>query len=104
MKYLPQTIWRQSDRDKAEAMIQCRRYGDIKVVRYRYSNPMIQPEQEGSTQGYPLDSVEVLRDYMHFYQLSHSELVDIEKVAVCSSLRSPKAKCTIESRAKRDHP
>ncbi|GJX99611.1 reverse transcriptase domain-containing protein [Tanacetum coccineum] len=32
-----------------------------KVVRHRYSNPMIQPEPEGSTQGYPLDSVEVLR-------------------------------------------
>ncbi|GJU35288.1 hypothetical protein Tco_1183642 [Tanacetum coccineum] len=27
----------------------------------KYSNPMIQPEPEGSTQGYPLDSVEVLR-------------------------------------------
>ncbi|GJR54326.1 leucine-rich repeat protein kinase family protein [Tanacetum coccineum] len=33
-----------------------------KVVRYRYSNPMIQPEPEGSTQGYPLDSVEVLSE------------------------------------------
>nr|GEV01222.1 hypothetical protein [Tanacetum cinerariifolium] len=32
-----------------------------KVVRYRYSNPMIQPKPEGSTQGYPLVSVEVLR-------------------------------------------
>nr|GEW38524.1 hypothetical protein [Tanacetum cinerariifolium] len=32
-----------------------------KVVRYRYSNPMIQPELEGSTQRYPLVSVEVLR-------------------------------------------
>nr|GEW57340.1 hypothetical protein [Tanacetum cinerariifolium] len=32
-----------------------------KVVRYRYSNPMIQPEPEGSTQRYPLVSVEVLR-------------------------------------------
>ncbi|GKA71785.1 hypothetical protein Tco_0777924 [Tanacetum coccineum] len=32
-----------------------------KVVRNRYSNPMIQPELEGSTQGYPLVSVEVLR-------------------------------------------
>ncbi|GJU05675.1 hypothetical protein Tco_1122105 [Tanacetum coccineum] len=32
-----------------------------KVVRHRYSNPMIHPELEGSTQGYPLDSVEVLR-------------------------------------------
>nr|GEW06381.1 putative reverse transcriptase domain-containing protein [Tanacetum cinerariifolium] len=31
-----------------------------KAVRYRYSNPMIQPEQEGSTQGYLLVSVEVL--------------------------------------------
>ncbi|GJY47323.1 hypothetical protein Tco_0436386 [Tanacetum coccineum] len=30
-------------------------------VGYRYSNPMIQPEPEGSTQGYPLVSVEVLR-------------------------------------------
>ncbi|GJZ24136.1 putative reverse transcriptase domain-containing protein [Tanacetum coccineum] len=32
-----------------------------KAVRHRYSNPMIQPELEGSTQGYPLVSVEVLR-------------------------------------------
>ncbi|GKB19820.1 hypothetical protein Tco_0853743 [Tanacetum coccineum] len=32
-----------------------------KVVRHRYSNPMIQPKPEGSTQGYPLVSVEVLR-------------------------------------------
>ncbi|GJS89051.1 hypothetical protein Tco_0771687 [Tanacetum coccineum] len=30
---------------------------------HRYSNPMIQPELEGSTQGYPLVSVEVLRFY-----------------------------------------
>ncbi|GKA12866.1 hypothetical protein Tco_0692412 [Tanacetum coccineum] len=34
-----------------------------KVVRHRYSNPMIQPQPERSTQGYPLDSVEVLRFY-----------------------------------------
>nr|GEZ61243.1 hypothetical protein [Tanacetum cinerariifolium] len=39
--------------------------------------------------------------FTRFYRLSHSELVDIEKVAVCSSLRSPKSKCTIESKAKR---
>ncbi|GKC40579.1 retrovirus-related pol polyprotein from transposon TNT 1-94 [Tanacetum coccineum] len=50
-----------------------------KVVRYRYSNPMIQPEPEGSTKGYPVDSIEVFRDYKHFYRLYHSELVDIEK-------------------------
>nr|GEY01288.1 hypothetical protein [Tanacetum cinerariifolium] len=31
-----------------------------KAVRYRYSNLMIQPDPEGSTQGYLLDSVEVL--------------------------------------------
>ena len=32
------------------------------VIRWlgRYINPMIQPEPEGSTQGYPLDSVESL--------------------------------------------
>ncbi|GJV90967.1 hypothetical protein Tco_1538780 [Tanacetum coccineum] len=29
-------------------------------MKHRYSNPMIQPESEGSTQGYPLDSIEVL--------------------------------------------
>ncbi|GJR85583.1 retrovirus-related pol polyprotein from transposon TNT 1-94 [Tanacetum coccineum] len=34
-----------------------------KVVRHRYSNPMIQSEPEGSTQGYLLVSVEVLRFY-----------------------------------------
>ncbi|GJT97394.1 hypothetical protein Tco_1092912 [Tanacetum coccineum] len=33
----------------------------LKGVWHRYSNPMIQPEPEGSTQGYPLVSVEVLR-------------------------------------------
>ncbi|GJZ41795.1 hypothetical protein Tco_0588681 [Tanacetum coccineum] len=147
MKYLPKTIWRQSDRDKAGAMIQAidkwlktgrimwslekfvdkmdsmhstlsmyydydahvkgellvmmknsqsvnllifisntliELFNDFgfdcdgiperptmylnlwsyKVVRYRYSNPMIQPEPEGSTQGYPLDSVEVLRSIL----------------------------------------
>ncbi|GJU17584.1 hypothetical protein Tco_1145550 [Tanacetum coccineum] len=32
-----------------------------KAVMHRYSNLMIQPELEGSTQGYPLVSVEVLR-------------------------------------------
>ncbi|GJZ47198.1 hypothetical protein Tco_0601030 [Tanacetum coccineum] len=36
----------------------------------------------------------------HFYRLSHSEIVDIEKVAVRSSLRLPNNKCAlIESRA-----
>ncbi|GKB84678.1 hypothetical protein Tco_0956950 [Tanacetum coccineum] len=35
------------------------------------------------------------------YLLSHSELVGIEKVAVSSSLRVLKPKCTIESKVKR---
>ncbi|GKC03008.1 hypothetical protein Tco_0994618 [Tanacetum coccineum] len=78
MKYLPQTYWKKVDKEKDGAMIQAidkmlknRRImrslekfvGGIhyKVVRHRHSNPMIQPEPEGSTQGYPLDSVEVLR-------------------------------------------
>nr|GFA01598.1 retrovirus-related Pol polyprotein from transposon TNT 1-94 [Tanacetum cinerariifolium] len=40
----------------------------------------------------------------HFYWLSHSEIVDIEKVAVCSSLRVPNNKCAlIKSRAKEIH-
>nr|GEW59623.1 hypothetical protein [Tanacetum cinerariifolium] len=97
MQYLPQTIWRRSDKHRAVAMIQAidkqlktrkimrslekfvggilyEDYDGIpkrptmylnlwsnKAVRHRYSNPMIQPEPEGSTQGYPLVSVEVLR-------------------------------------------
>nr|GEY41622.1 hypothetical protein [Tanacetum cinerariifolium] len=83
IKYLPQTIWRKSDKDRAAAMIQAidkqlktrrimrslerfvggRLYeGDFRMLqRHRYSNPMIQPETKVSTQGYPLVSVEVLR-------------------------------------------
>ncbi|GJW58688.1 hypothetical protein Tco_0105419 [Tanacetum coccineum] len=40
-----------------------------KAVRLRFSDPMIQPEPEGSTQGYPLVSVEVLRfeGYLKMY-------------------------------------
>nr|GEX68702.1 putative reverse transcriptase domain-containing protein [Tanacetum cinerariifolium] len=34
------------------------------TVRHKYSNPMIQPEPEGSTQGYPLVTVEVLRSIL----------------------------------------
>ncbi|GJS29470.1 hypothetical protein Tco_0490090, partial [Tanacetum coccineum] len=37
-----------------------------KVVRHRYSNPMIQPELEGSTQGYPLVRIEVLREHAEY--------------------------------------
>ncbi|GJR88311.1 hypothetical protein Tco_0212322 [Tanacetum coccineum] len=34
---------------------------NVALRMHKYSNPMIQPEPEGSTQGYPLVSVEVLR-------------------------------------------
>nr|GEW74724.1 hypothetical protein [Tanacetum cinerariifolium] len=72
MKYLPQTIRRKSEKERAAAMIHAidkqlktrrimRSLERYKVVRHRYSNPMIQPEPEGSTLGYPLGSVEVLR-------------------------------------------
>ncbi|GKD45552.1 hypothetical protein Tco_1270197 [Tanacetum coccineum] len=75
MEYLPQTFWSQRDKANARAMIQAidkrlktrrimrslERFCSYKAVRLRYSDPMIQPEPEGSTQGYPLVSVEVLR-------------------------------------------
>nr|GEX35077.1 hypothetical protein [Tanacetum cinerariifolium] len=43
-----------------------------KVVRHMYSNLMIQLEPEGSTQGYPLVSVEVLRT-SDLYESTHNE-------------------------------
>ncbi|GJS02802.1 hypothetical protein Tco_0319310 [Tanacetum coccineum] len=46
-----------------------------KAVRLWYSNPMIQPEPEGSTQGYPLVSVEVLRLLVFFTHPSGSSSV-----------------------------
>ncbi|GJZ11069.1 hypothetical protein Tco_0545828 [Tanacetum coccineum] len=72
MKYLPQTVWRNVDNERAGAMIQAidEHLRNRMIMRSLenfiggrlYSNPMIQPEPEGSTQGYPLDSVEVLSD------------------------------------------
>nr|GEY20401.1 hypothetical protein [Tanacetum cinerariifolium] len=44
---------------------------------------------------------EVLDYRVKEFRINRLNPVDIEKVAVCSSLRSPKSKCTIESRAKR---
>nr|GFA67074.1 hypothetical protein [Tanacetum cinerariifolium] len=65
MKYLPTTIWRKSDKERAAVMIQAidKQLKKKRIIRSleRYSNPMIQPEPKGSTQGYPLVSVEVLR-------------------------------------------
>ncbi|GJY79023.1 hypothetical protein Tco_0484824 [Tanacetum coccineum] len=72
MKYLPQTIWRNVDKERAGAMIQAidQQLRNRRIIRslekfiggrpHRYSNLMIQLELEGSTQGYPLVSVEIL--------------------------------------------
>ncbi|GJV73575.1 hypothetical protein Tco_1493570 [Tanacetum coccineum] len=52
------------DRQTTQVEEDNEKYGKIycyKAVRLRYSNLMIQPEPEGSTQGYLLVSVEVLR-------------------------------------------
>ncbi|GKD80355.1 hypothetical protein Tco_1342976 [Tanacetum coccineum] len=46
----------------------------LKGIQMKYSNPMIQPELEGSTQGYPLDSVEVLRP-KKYSELSATEAI-----------------------------
>nr|GEX61036.1 hypothetical protein [Tanacetum cinerariifolium] len=70
------------------------------LSRHGPSDVMYNPSL--ATQGLSSDSCfNSHGDYMHFYRLSHSELVGIEKVTVCSSLRSQKPKCTIKSRAKR---
>nr|GEY34752.1 hypothetical protein [Tanacetum cinerariifolium] len=129
MKYLPLSIWRKSDKDRAASMIQAidKRLKTRMIIRslerfvggrlYEGDSRILQrtilfiPEPEGSTQGYPLVSVEVLSDamynpsqplkvektllqnswrYTHFYRLSHFELVSIEKEVLSSSLRSLK--------------
>nr|GEX46943.1 ribonuclease H-like domain-containing protein [Tanacetum cinerariifolium] len=63
-----------------------------KAVRHRYSNPMIQPKQEGSTLRYPLVSVEVLSDkvlklknfkkeaLLKLFKLSNQERVEVTKL------------------------
>nr|GEY83453.1 hypothetical protein [Tanacetum cinerariifolium] len=58
MKYLPQTIWRKSDKERAAAMIQAI---DKQLKTRRIYEKLGEPEPEGSTQGYPLVIVEVLR-------------------------------------------
>nr|GEV76956.1 hypothetical protein [Tanacetum cinerariifolium] len=181
MKYLPQPIWRKSDKERAAAMIQAidKQLKTRRIMRslerfvggrlYEGDFRILQrtPGPKGSTQGYPLASVEVFRydkrsksknmgivptemelilehtqqgishevskpvntyairktkllsgiedshhvpsdamhnpsqplkvrktlfqnsrRYTHFYRLSHSELVGIEKEALSSSLRS----------------
>ncbi|GKB82573.1 hypothetical protein Tco_0949468 [Tanacetum coccineum] len=45
---------------KGELLVIMKKLSNDKAVRLRFSDPMIQPEPEGSTQGYPLVSVEAL--------------------------------------------
>ncbi|GJZ90622.1 hypothetical protein Tco_0662549 [Tanacetum coccineum] len=75
-------------------------HGDCWSLKKSYHGPMIRLT--------PFLALKILRgfllslltgDSIHFYRLSHSELVDIKKVAVRSNLRLQKPKCTIESRA-----
>ncbi|GKB96567.1 hypothetical protein Tco_0982704 [Tanacetum coccineum] len=81
MKYLPQTNWRQSDRDKAGAMIQIDK--QLKTGRIMRSLEKFvggRPYDVMDPQGLSKDSCFISHgDYTHFYQLSHSELVDIKK-------------------------
>ncbi|GJY16564.1 hypothetical protein Tco_0386986 [Tanacetum coccineum] len=80
MEYLPKRRWSNLEKKRAHFMIKDinkllkerrmmrslekfiggRLYCRL-MMKIRYSNPMIQPEPEGSTQGYPLVSVKVLR-------------------------------------------
>ncbi|GJT07381.1 hypothetical protein Tco_0841843 [Tanacetum coccineum] len=74
MKFLPQTIWRQSDRDKVGAMIHAidKQLKTRRIMRSLekfvggqtlYFNPMILAKTEGiNPKNTPLDSVEVLKD------------------------------------------
>nr|GEX03675.1 copia protein [Tanacetum cinerariifolium] len=74
---VPRTMWIEEpigyDKNEMEYQKGPTMYLNIwryKVVRYRYSNPMIQPEPEGSTQGYLLVSVEVLRSILMDLQVT----------------------------------
>ncbi|GJW64743.1 hypothetical protein Tco_0116627 [Tanacetum coccineum] len=64
IEYLPKRRWSSLEKKRANIM--------IKTIDN-------QTEYRGLPRDIPLDSVEVLRDYTHFYRLSHSELVGIEK-------------------------
>ncbi|GJU43461.1 putative ribonuclease H-like domain-containing protein [Tanacetum coccineum] len=108
MKYLPQTIWRQSGRDKEGAMIQTidKHLNTMRIMQSLakfvgqslYSNPMIQPEPEGSTQGYPLDSVEVLS-----YEVSVSA-ERVEELKRKVKIKGKKKEALLTLRQKPEHP
>ncbi|GJR45262.1 hypothetical protein Tco_1313365 [Tanacetum coccineum] len=72
MEYLPKKKWSKQDKQRARVMINAIDK-KLRDRRHKYSNPIIQPESERSTQGYPLDSVEVLR----FYTLTGNPVKEI---------------------------
>ncbi|GJX11010.1 hypothetical protein Tco_0200869, partial [Tanacetum coccineum] len=65
---------------------------------YRYSNPMIQPEPEGSTQGYPLVSVEVLSIKVKEFQRSfrHSDTERLSRSDEVLKLKNFKKDATLK--------
>nr|GFA64362.1 hypothetical protein [Tanacetum cinerariifolium] len=103
MKYLPQTIWRKSDKERAAAMIHAI---DIQLKTRRIMRSLERntkllsgiedshhvPDDAMHNPSQPLKVRKTLfqksRRYTHFYRLSHSELVGIEKEALSSSRRS----------------
>ncbi|GJY25000.1 hypothetical protein Tco_0399726 [Tanacetum coccineum] len=95
-------IWSEDDKRRSKEFIEVieRRLTIRIIFRSLESSVSGSQNQRDLPRDNPLVSVEVLR-FTHFYRLSHSELVDIEKVAVSTSLRSLKPKRTIKSRAKR---
>ncbi|GJY63518.1 hypothetical protein Tco_0464978 [Tanacetum coccineum] len=68
-------------------MIASRIRMDYKAVRLRFSDPMIQPEPEGSTQGYPLVSVEVLNSRRAFHHNEDGNPVEPTSTNTWSSMR-----------------
>ncbi|GJY70503.1 hypothetical protein Tco_0474206 [Tanacetum coccineum] len=93
MDYLPKRKWSKQDKQRARVMINAtdKKLKDRRLMRN------LEKFIGGRPYGGDLRLLEkdhmiyhmmfsYLRDYTHFYRLSHSELVDIEKVAVCSSL------------------
>ncbi|GJV63382.1 hypothetical protein Tco_1474210 [Tanacetum coccineum] len=87
-------FWTEKDVTRSKEFIEAieRERNDIVIPINRYIFPSSCQSQRDLPRDNPLVSVEVLRS-THFYRLSRSELDDIEKVALCSSLQLLKTKC-----------
>ncbi|GKC35983.1 hypothetical protein Tco_1048367 [Tanacetum coccineum] len=120
MEYLPQTFWSQRDKANARAMIQAidkrlktrrimrslerfvggRPYGDCHGPIDANAQPTLKPLKVSSKDS--LVSFLTENTKRISIDFSHSEIVDIEKVAFCSSLRSLKLKCALLKHAEYD--